>query len=184
MLERETPAMEDWNVVATSRIGRFDEARKLLGKLGPVHRTGFYNVLVMRCDDVDRLLADLVGLLASEKAAVAHVRPARATFGFRTPDEFEELSRRIVLAWAPRVVGQRFHVRMHRRGFRGRLSSPQEEHILDDELLDALGRTGEPGSLSFEDPDAILAIDTVADRAGLALWTREELHRYPFLGLD
>jgi hypothetical protein len=183
MLERETPAMEDWNVVATSRIGRFDEARKLLGKLGPVHRTGFYNVLVMRCDDVDRLLADLVGLLASEKAAVAHVRPARATFGFRTPDEFEELSRRIALAWAPRVVGQRSTC-AYRRGFRGRLSSPQEEHILDDELLDALGRTGEPGSLSFEDPDAILAIDTVADRAGLALWTREELHRYPFLGLD
>jgi len=176
--------MEDWNVVATSRIGRFEDARKLLGKLGPVHRTGFYNVLVMRCDDVDRFLGDLSGLLAPEGAAVAHVRPARATFGFRTPEEFEELSRRIALAWAPRVVGQRFHVRMHRRGFRGRISSPHEEHFLDDELLDALSRAGEPGGLSFEDPDAILAIDTVGDRAGLALWTREDLNRYPFLGLD
>jgi tRNA(Ser,Leu) C12 N-acetylase TAN1 len=176
--------MEDWNVVATSRIGRFDDARKLLGKLGPVHRTGFYNVLVMRCDDVDRFLSDLLGLLAAEAGAVAHVRPARTTFGFRTPEEFEELSRRVALAWAPRVIGQRFHVRMHRRGFRGRLLSQHEEHVLDDELLDALARSGETGSLSFSDPDAILAIDTVGDRAGLALWTREELHRYPFLGLD
>lgn len=176
--------MEDWNVLATSRMGRFDDARKLLGKLGPVHRTGFYNVLVMRCDDVDRFLADLVGLLPAGEGAVAHVRPARATFGFRTPEEFEELARRVALAWAPRVVGQRFHVRMHRRGFRGQLSSPHEEHVLDDELLDALGRAGEPGSLSFEDPDAILAIDTVGDRAGLALWSRDDLHRYPFLGLD
>jgi tRNA(Ser,Leu) C12 N-acetylase TAN1 len=176
--------MEDWNVVATSRIGRFDDARKLLGKLGPVHRTGFYNVLVMRCDDVDRFLSDLLGLLAAEAGAVAHVRPARTTFGFRTPEEFEELSRRVALAWAPRVIGQRFHVRMHRRGFRGRLLSQHEEHVLDDELLDALGRAGEPGSLSFEDPDAILAIDTVGDRAGLSLWTRAELQRYPFLGLD
>jgi tRNA(Ser,Leu) C12 N-acetylase TAN1 len=176
--------MDDWNVVATSRIGRFEDARKLLGKLGPVHRTGFYNVLVMRCDDVDRLLADLIGVLGADSAAVAHVRPARTTFGFRTPEEFEELARRVALAWAPRVVGQRFHVRMHRRGFRGRLSSPHEEHVLDDELLDALARSGETGSLSFSDPDAILAIDTVGDRAGLALWTREELHRYPFLGLD
>jgi tRNA(Ser,Leu) C12 N-acetylase TAN1 len=177
--------MEDWNVVATSRIGRFDDARKLLGKLGPIDRTGFYNVLVMRCDDVDRLLADLLGLLAPREGAVAHVRPARATFGFRSPEEFEELSRRVALAWAPRLVGQRFHVRMRRRGFRGRLSSPREEHILDDELLGALGRAGEPGSLSFDqDPDAILAIDTVGDRAGLALWSREDLHRYPFLGLD
>jgi tRNA(Ser,Leu) C12 N-acetylase TAN1 len=35
----------------------------------------------------------------------------------------------------------------------------------------------------FDDPDAILSVDTVGDRAGLALWTREELRRYPFLGL-
>lgn len=176
--------MDDWNVVATSRIGRFDDARELLGKLGPVGRTDYYNVLVMRCDDVDRLLADLLRLLPAGEGPVAHVRPARATFEFRSPEEFDELARRVALTWAPRLLGKHFHVRMHRRGFQHRLSSQQEEHFLDETLLDALGIVGEPGRISFQDPDAILAIDTVAGRAGLALWSREDLHRYPFLGLD
>jgi tRNA(Ser,Leu) C12 N-acetylase TAN1 len=176
--------MDDWNVVATSRIGRIDEARALLGKLGPVGRTDYYNVIVMRCDDVDRLLADLLRWLPSEGGPVAHLRPARATFEFRSPEEFDELAHRVALAWAPRLLGQNFHVRMHRRGFKHRLSAQQEEQFLDHTLLDALGIVGQPGRISFQDPDAILAIDTVGRRAGLALWSRDELHRYPFLGLD
>lgn len=176
--------MEDWNVVATSRIGRFDDARRLLAKLGPADRTGYYNVLVLRVEDVDRLLAQLLELSASDPGVLAHVRPARATFDFRGPEEFEELARRVALAWAPRLAGRRFHVRMHRRGFRRRLSSQQEEHFLDDTLLSALGVAGEPGAIGFDDPDGILAVDTVGGRAGLSLWSRDELLRYPFLGLD
>jgi tRNA(Ser,Leu) C12 N-acetylase TAN1 len=176
--------MNDWNVVATTRMGRFDEARRLLEKLGPVARTDFYNVLVMRIDDVDRLLADLLVVLPGGEGPVAHVHPARATFDFRTPEEFEELANRVALAWAPRLVGRRFHVRMHRRGLHRGISTRREEHFLGDVLLGTLAAAGEPGRLSFDDPEAILAIDTVGGRAGLALWSRDELLRYPFLGLD
>jgi tRNA(Ser,Leu) C12 N-acetylase TAN1 len=176
--------MEDWNVVATSRVGRFEEARKLLAALGPVHRTDYRSALVMRCDDVERFLVDLLELLPRGAGPVAHVRPARATFEFRTPEEFDELVHRVALAWAPRLLGQRFHVRMHRRGFQHRLSSQQEEHFVGAVLLEALERAGEPGCISFDDPDAILAIDTVGGRAALALWNRGALLRYPFLGLD
>jgi tRNA(Ser,Leu) C12 N-acetylase TAN1 len=115
---------------------------------------------------------------------VAHVRPARASFGFRTPEEFEEQVHRIALVWAPRLLGQSFHVRMHRRGFLHRLSSQQEETFVGGVLLEALERAGEPGRIRFDDPDAIFAIDTVGGRAGLALWSRDALLRYPFLGLD
>lgn len=99
--------MDDWNVVATCRIGRFEDARRQLAPLGPVHRTGFYNVLVMRSEDVEKLLADLLETLPAGGGAVAHVRPARATFDFRTPEEFEELAQRVALAWAPRLLGRR-----------------------------------------------------------------------------
>jgi len=37
--------------------------------------------------------------------------------------------------------------------------------------------------VAFDDADAVLAVDTVGDRAGMALWTRDDLRRYPFLGL-
>jgi tRNA(Ser,Leu) C12 N-acetylase TAN1 len=41
-----------------------------------------------------------------------------------------------------------------------------------------------PASIDFQDPDAILAVETVGQRGGLSLWTREQLRTYPFLGLD
>jgi tRNA(Ser,Leu) C12 N-acetylase TAN1 len=180
----EALAMEDWNTVATSHRGRFEEGRKLLAEIGPVGATDYPDVLVMRCDDVDRALARLLELLPREGGPLAHVRPARATFGFRATEEFDELVRRVALAWAPRLLGKRFHVRMHRRGYQQWLSSRQEEQLVGDILLEALDREGEPGSLALDDPDAILAIDTVGGRAGVALWSRDELLRFPFLGLD
>ncbi len=38
--------------------------------------------------------------------------------------------------------------------------------------------------LAFEDPDALVAIETVGQRAGVSVWTREELRRYPFIRVD
>jgi len=40
---------------------------------------------------------------------------------------------------------------------------------------------GQLGKVSFTDPDAVIAIDTVDDRAGMALWTREDLARHRLL---
>ena len=84
----------------------------------------------------------------------------------------------------PQLAGKSFHVRMHRRGFKEALPSQQEERMLDDVLLEALERTGQPGRIEFEDPDLILDVETVDQRAGMSLWTREQLERYPFLNLD
>jgi tRNA(Ser,Leu) C12 N-acetylase TAN1 len=47
-----------------------------------------------------------------------------------------------------------------------------------------LEMAGAEGEITFEDPDAILALETVGTRAGLSLWTREDLQRYPLLHLD
>jgi hypothetical protein len=51
-------------------------------------------------------------------------------------------------------------------------------------LLEALKKANTPGRITFDDPDAILALETVDCQAGLSLWTRQELQRYPFLRLD
>ena len=56
--------------------------------------------------------------------------------------------------------------------------------FLDYEILTALDRMGAPGQITFDDPDAIVALDTVDTRAGIGVWTREELARYPLLHLD
>ena len=73
---------------------------------------------------------------------------------------------------------------MHRRGFKGRISSQQEERLLDDAILDSLSAAGTPARITFDDPDAVIDVETVGNQAGASLWTREELNRYPFLGVN
>jgi tRNA(Ser,Leu) C12 N-acetylase TAN1 len=179
--------VKDWNVIATIHDSRFREARKLLRQLGEVAPTDFRNVFVLHVDDpaeFTRLLADHVAKEPGIDEILARVVPARLTFAFRDVAQFEERAREAVLQLVPTLAGQRFHVRIHRRGFKHRISSQEEEQRLDKVLLDALAAAGTPGSISFDDPDTIIAIESVGQRAGVSLWTREDLRRYPFLRLD
>ena len=86
-----------------------------------------------------------------------------------------------VSRWVPELAGKRFHVRMHRRGLKGALLSPVEERLLDEALLAALQKAGAEGALRFDDADAVIDLETVDRRAGLALWTRADVERHPFL---
>jgi len=60
----------------------------------------------------------------------------------------------------------------------------QTEQLLDKVLLNVLAGEGSPGQIEYEDPDAVVLIEMVGQRAGLALFSREDLRRYPFLRLD
>lgn len=179
--------MHDWNVVVSLHEGGYTQAWKLLEQLGSVNRTTYFNVLVMQVEDIGHFLETLRQWSAEEPqllTVLARVRPATQTFTFQTVEEFEAKAREACQRWVPDLAGQSFHVRMHRRGFKGRLTSQHEESFLDGVLLEALAQTGRPGRITFEDPDAIIALETVDCQAGLSLWRREDLQRYPFLRLD
>ncbi|MEX2229157.1 MAG: hypothetical protein WEB13_05895, partial [Dehalococcoidia bacterium] len=188
----ETPAhMSEhprWNVAVSVREEGYNPARRLLREFGVVGRTGYFNLLLLRVDDRAAFLDAFSRAVAADPAIlelqISRVVPAEETFSFQSPEEFEERAREIAAGWAGRLAGSRFHVRLHRRGFRGRLSSQDEERFLDHVLLDALERIGEAGWITFEDPDAILSVETVSNWAGMSLWTRDELTRYPFVRLD
>ena len=89
-----------------------------------------------------------------------------------------------MLEWSSRLAGRSFHVRLHRRAAQHGVRTPDPERLFDDALLAATEATGTPGSISFTDPDAVIAIDTIDDRAGVALWTREDLARHRLLRPD
>lgn len=59
-----------------------------------------------------------------------------------------------------------------------------EERLFDTLLLEELEKSGKPGKISFDDPDAVIAIETLGTWAGLALFTREEKERYPFIRVE
>lgn len=182
-----TNKIYDWNVVITVREPGFIRACELLERFGPISRTEFFNVLVMKVDDIHRIMETLREQISESPeilSYLARVVPVTHTFNFQTPEEFETKTKEIVLLWIPELAGKGFHVRMHRRGFKGRLSSPEEERFLDRVLLESLEKTKTPGRITFENPDAIVAVETLGQRAGLSLWTSKDLEKYPFLRLE
>jgi tRNA(Ser,Leu) C12 N-acetylase TAN1 len=179
--------MRDWNVVVTVHEQRFVRACQLLEQFGAVGRTSYYNVLVMKVDDTGRFLkrlAELTSNVPEVLDAISRVVPAARTFDFQSAEEFQAKAREIALEWVPELANKSFHVRLHRRGREARLQSTHEEQILDEALLEALAAKGTPGRITFEDPDLVVAVETVSTRAGVSIWTREDLGRYPFLRLD
>jgi tRNA(Ser,Leu) C12 N-acetylase TAN1 len=179
--------VQDWNVVVSVHDGHYRRACAVLGALGEVAQTDYYNVLVIHVDDREEFLRRLAALVAGAPdflEVVSRIMPAAEAFTFQSAGEFEARAKEIVRAWLPRLAGRSFHVRMHRRGFKEQMSSHAEERFLDEALLHALEQAGTPGRIDFTDPDLIIDVETVGQRAGLSLWTRDDLLRYPFLKVD
>jgi tRNA(Ser,Leu) C12 N-acetylase TAN1 len=179
--------MEYWNVVITIHEGYYKKARELLKPLGSARKTEFFNVLVMQVSDTSAAMEMLNAVMVKEpqaRDAIARFVPVAQTFNFSSADEFASKAQESAMAVADELEGKKFHVRMHRRGFKKRISSLEAETFLDRMLLEELTKRGAAGTISFTDPDAVIAIETVGQMGGLALFTREELARYSFLHLD
>jgi tRNA(Ser,Leu) C12 N-acetylase TAN1 len=179
--------MQEWNVIISVNDKGFKRAFEVLPEYGTVKKTDFYNVLLMKVDDVPQFIDNLRNRSIQEPGYLSFMSrlvPVTTAFIFRSPEEFEMKAKDIVLDWVTELAGKSFHVRMRRRGFKGRLSSLDEEHFLDNILLESMVTKGKPGRITFEDPDAIIAVETVAQWAGLSLWKREDLKQYPFIRLN
>jgi len=103
---------------------------------------------------------------------------------FQSPADFERKACEALGGWIRRLGGHSFHVRMHRRGFEDRLGSQAEEQFLDHWLIEQVQTAGSSALITFEDPDDIIAVETVGQRAGASIWDRHDRARYAFLGLD
>lgn len=179
--------MDDWNVVVTVRERGFRPVCEALQAYGRVRKTDYYNVITLRVADPVGFANDLQNLLEREPSlakGLARAMPVRRTFGFQTPEEFDRKSCEQLAIWLGQLEGGSFHVRMHRRGFKGRIGSQEKEQFLDHWLLEQLAQREASGRITFEDPDYTIVVETVGQRAGISLWSRTERERYPFLKLD
>ena len=175
----------DWNVVVTVHEEGFDQVEQVLAPMGELERTGYHNVLVLRVEDTDEFLDRLDDLCSVNpdlaERHLSKVLPMRRCFDFATPEEFEEGARRTVRDLAPELAGRSFHVRVDRRGMRDRIDSQEVERMLGDAIFGVLEDAGETAEVTFDDPDAVVVVETVSDRGGVALLTREELAERPYL---
>jgi tRNA(Ser,Leu) C12 N-acetylase TAN1 len=175
------------NVVITTQPDEYRRACQLLQRFGTVEPTDYFNVLLVSVADIDRFIADFCERAAADPRllqAVSRVMPLQKTFAYDGVEDFEEKARQTALTYADRLESKSFHVRMHRRGLRNELSSQAEEKSLDALLMAELERRGAPGRITFDDPDAILVVETVGTCAGMSLWSRDDLNRLAFLKTD
>lgn len=179
--------MRDWNVVVTVLPDGFRDAVRILAPFGPVVATDYYGVLVMKVDDGRAFMESLRALLTRDATlanVVARLVPVTETFTYESAEEFRAKTDAVVAAWASDLAGRRFYVRMHRRGFKGKLASNAEERRLGEFLLARVPPGREPAHIDFERPDVVIAVETVGTQSGLARFSREELDRYELLRLS
>jgi tRNA(Ser,Leu) C12 N-acetylase TAN1 len=129
-------------------------------------------------------LRDWIANYPDTQETLSRVGPVEHTFCFQSPEEFERGARELAETHLSKLAGKSFHVRMHRRGWKGRLETPAQERLIGEFLFEGLASAETPARVDFKDPDAILAVETLDTRGGMALWSREDLNRYPFLKLD
>ena len=179
--------MKQWNVVVTVHEHHFAQACQFLEAYGQLARTDFFNVLTMWVEGAEQFLHSLHQDLRDNPViglCVSRLLPVSNSFVFQLPEEFETKAQTIVTPWIEQLSGKRFHVRMHRRGFKGRMYSQEEERFLDRFLMQQLAERGLSAEVDFDDPDFIIAVETIGQQAGLSLWSRDELARFPLVKLD
>jgi tRNA(Ser,Leu) C12 N-acetylase TAN1 len=178
--------MLDWNVLVDVRQHSFSPAYLLLEEFGTVYQSDFENILLLKVDSIPEFIEAFNQRLVQDPGLTElsnRVVPVTSTFSFQTQAEFETKAQKVVLEWLPMLEGKKFYVRMHRMGFKDRIDRHAEETFLDLIILQHLEKIGKPGTISGIDPDVVVSVETISDRAGLSFWTRQDLAKYPWLKL-
>lgn len=177
----------NWNVIVTTYDREFRYAMRLLSRFGQTAPTHYRNLFVMYVPDVLEFLRAIEEQLLTDASianSVARISPVTSRFDFSSPEEFEETACHTVEQWLDALRGNSFHVRVHRRGFKGRLSSQREEQLLGRHLLGRLEQQGSVATVDFDDPDLTVVVEILGESAGAAIWTREQLQTFQLLRFD
>ncbi len=175
--------MEEWNVLATAHEGRRDALLTALRRLARFRPGGYRNVLICTVDDPHQFLRQVADALRRDTllaTALARVIPIDVTLHFDPNDAASTIAAGAE-PLVDRLAGGTFFVRVERRGLKGKLHSQTLERALGDLVWRALEARGHQPRVSFHDPDAVLVVETLGDRVGLAVLPRALRAEFPFV---
>jgi tRNA(Ser,Leu) C12 N-acetylase TAN1 len=175
--------MTEWNVLATSLEGRRDALLLSLRRLGRFRPGGYRNVVIGLVEEPAEFLVRVREALAADgllPTALAKVMPIEATMQIEAETAVETLAA-AAEPFLDRLAGGSFFVRLERRGLKGRLHSPTVEREIGDRVWRALEARGHAPRVDFADPDAVLVIETLGDRAGLTVVSRALRREHSFV---
>jgi len=175
--------MKEWNILATAFWGRGKHALRLLTQHGEFKGSGFKDVLQGHVEDV-RLFLEKLELLRHENpdgmTSLSQILPLERTFNFNLPDFMDKL-KETVSPYVEKVEGKKFYVRVKRRGHKGEMSSLEIEKEISGFIFEELEKAGKKAQVSFSNPDVVIIAETIANRAAVALITREMKEKYPLI---
>lgn len=176
--------MWQFNLVVTLAVdGCFRHLWEDLALYGDFRKTEFFGVILGYVPDPLEFLELVREKRDHQPVAfqnLGRIVPLASCFVF-TPETFEAQLCEALTPYAERLVGQRFYVRLERRGLKGRIISPEAERNLDAFLLERLAKIGGAAEIAFDDPDMVLAVETIGTRCGIGLLTKELLKRFRFV---
>jgi tRNA(Ser,Leu) C12 N-acetylase TAN1 len=175
--------MKDWNLIVTTPPGQERDLLPALNRLGEFARSEFKGILTGRVEGVGRFLEEIHRADEEHGGWRQHllrVLPVERTFSF-TPQSFEEQLREAVTPFVQRMSNGTFHVRLERRGHKGKIVSPEVEQRLGDYVMNLARQQGKTLHVSFQNSDYVVVAETVGNRCSVALVTRELRTRYPFV---
>lgn len=175
--------MKDWNVIVGVRDGAFEAAGRAMEPFGQVKRSAIVDVLAMKVADPAALAAQYDALLKHSprvRDAIVGVVPLTHCFDFDGEEDFANKVQGVIVGrWGPKLKGTKFQILTRRRGYANEVPRKLDRGERENDVVDELGAWGLPR----DECDFIITIETLRRRAGLSLWTSEELWRYPFLDL-
>jgi len=175
--------VDDWNVLATSVEGARPILLSWLRRHGAFRGGGYRNVAIGRVVDVPAFLDGLRDDLARDPgrgAILGRVLPIERTLLLDPTDPLGSLEA-AVEPLRDRVAGGSYFVRLERRGLRDALHSSDVERALGAVLWRALEAAGHTPRVAFRDPDAVVVIETLGERAGIGVIDRALRAAYPFV---
>jgi tRNA(Ser,Leu) C12 N-acetylase TAN1 len=143
-----------------------------LSRYGEFKGSGYRDVVIGKVEDVNTFLETLRQEKPEKLRSLSQIVPIERTFQFELSD-FREKLREAISPYVELVEHSRFYVRVERRGHKGEISSLEVEQEMDAFVLEALKNTGKLAQVSFKDPEKIIIVETIENRAGVGLITRE-----------
>jgi adenylyl- and sulfurtransferase ThiI len=175
--------MKEWNVLVATYRGQEKKSLRFLTRHGEFNSSGFKDLLRGHVADVNLFLDNLESMRRENPDpmnSLSQIVPLERTFSFKLPDFMDKL-KEAVLPDIEKVEGKKFYVRVKRRGHKGEMSSQEIEKEISGFVIDKIEKAGKEVHVSFNDPDVIIVVETIANWAGVVSITRAMKEKYPFV---
>jgi tRNA(Ser,Leu) C12 N-acetylase TAN1 len=176
----------EWNLLVTAQEGAARDLKRLLKRHGVFRWSEFRNVLLGQVTDSQeflRVLSDDLGKKPFVCSWLGKVLPIDISFQLHPATLVEDIQSRLPALIAG-IRGKSFHVRVERRGHKGEVRTHDLERQLGDYLWEELERSAAHPTVSFKDPDVIIAVEIVGQTAGIAVVPRKLRQEFPFVKID